>query len=218
MPISVIQIKSEEMEPWAKRRHYAKRVPNISYAFGLYIHKELSGVISYGSPPTPQIKNGAFSDPAIPIIELNRLCLDTPLKNAASILVGRSLKLLPGPSAIISYADSAQGHVGYIYQATNFLYTGAVTAHDSEYLVNGKKVHPRTLAAQGISNPVGWARENNIEQVKPLPKHRYVYFVGTRRERQYMRECLIYPILPYPKGDVRRYDASGDVPIQGILF
>ena len=204
--------------PWCKYKHYAKRIPNISYAFGLYVDRMLCGIVTYGSLPTPQVKNGAFVDPNIELIELNRLCIDTDLKNAASILVGRSLKLLPGPMTVISYADSGQGHVGYIYQATNFLYTGAVTAHDSEYLVDGKKVHPRTLAARGISNPVGWSKEQGVERVKALPKHRYIYFVGTRRECKYMRQCLVYSISPYPKGDVRRYDASGDVPVQGILF
>ena len=39
-------------------------------------------------------------------------------------LVGRSLRLLPKPSVVVSYADTAQGHVGYVYQAANFIYTG----------------------------------------------------------------------------------------------
>lgn len=217
--IDVHQIKSEEAEPWCRYRHYARRVPPISFAFGLYVDLSLSGIVTYGSLATPQVKAGMFDDESIEILELNRLCIDSPIPNAASILVGRSLKLLPGPLAIISYADSGQGHVGYIYQATNFLYTGAVTAHDCEYIVNGKKVHPRTLASQGITAPKEWAQQNNIETVKPLPKHRYVYFVGTKAQRKTMRGRLQYPILDaYPKGDIRRYDTGKPLETQGVLF
>lgn len=219
LQIAVFQIKSEEAEPWCKRKHYARRVPPISYAFGLYVNKVLEGVITYGSLATPQVKNGMFDKETIEIIELNRLCLDTKLKNAASIIIGHSLRLLPGPLAVISYADGGQGHIGYIYQATNFLYTGAVTSHDSEYLVNGKKVHPRSLAAQGITAPKEWAKQNGVEIVKPKPKHRYVYFVGTKQQKKEMKKSLQYPVIAkYPKGDTKRYDVGGNVPIQGVMF
>lgn len=212
-------ILAEQAAPWLLLKHYARRMPSVSYAFGLYVDMQLEGVVTFGSLPTPQVKNGMFEDKEIEIIELNRLCVSSDTKNASSILVGRALRLLPSPCAVISYADGGQGHIGYIYQATNFLYTGAVTAHDSEYVVNGKKIHPRTLAAQGITNPSQWAKENGIEKIAPLPKHRYVHFVGKRSDKKRMRESLIYPIIPeYPKGDVRRYDAGGDVPTQMVMF
>ena len=219
MTAVVQQIKTEEAVPWCKRKHYARRVPPISFAFGLYEDRVLTGVVTYGSLATPQVKNGMFDDEAIEIIELNRLCVETNLKNAASILVGRSLGLLPGPIAVISYADSGQGHVGYIYQATNFIYTGAATAHDSEYIVNDKKVHPRTLAARGITAPKEWAEKNGIEVVKPKPKYRYVYFVGSRTQRKHMRKSLQYAVVKeFPKGETRRYDVGAPVPTQGIMF
>lgn len=217
--IYVHQIKSHEAEPWCKRKHYARRVPPISLAFGLYVDKILEGVITFGSLATPQVKNGMFDDDGINIIELNRLCIDSKVKNAASILVGRSLRLLEGPLAVISYADSGQGHIGYIYQATNFIYTGAVTAHDSEYVVGGKKVHPRTLASQGITAPKEWAKENNIEVIKPKPKHRYVFFVGTKHEKAKMLNSLQYPVVSeYPKGQTSRYDCGDEVQIQHVMF
>jgi hypothetical protein len=58
------------------------------------------------------------------VIELNRLCLRYNRKNEASFLVAKSLSLLPKPKIVVSYADTAQGHQGVIYQATNFLFTG----------------------------------------------------------------------------------------------
>jgi hypothetical protein len=32
--------------------------------------------------------------------------------------------MLPKPTIVVSYADTAMGHIGYIYQASNFLFTG----------------------------------------------------------------------------------------------
>lgn len=55
-----------------------------------------------------------------------------------------------------------------------------------------------------------WARENNIETVKPLPKHRYFYFVGNTRQKKDMKEKLVYEIIKdYPKMQPSRYD-DGD--------
>ena len=51
----VLEIKKEETYDWLKRLHYAKRIPSISYSFGLYLHKELIGVITYGSPPSSSL-------------------------------------------------------------------------------------------------------------------------------------------------------------------
>ena len=58
------------------------------------------------------------------VIELNRLVLKNNKKNEASRLIGASFKLLPKPKIIVSYADTQQNHLGVVYQATNFLFTG----------------------------------------------------------------------------------------------
>jgi hypothetical protein len=50
------------------------------------------------------------------------------------------------------------------------------------------------------------------------PKHRYVYFVGSKTQKKAMRKALKYPVLPYPKGESKRYDSGGAVPTQQLLF
>ena len=123
--MKVLQIKPEETYPWLLKKHYAKRVPQIMFAFGLYDDADLVGVVTYGIPASPSLCMGIcgkeYSDK---VLELNRLCLEDNYKNQASFLVANSIKLLPKPTIVVSYADTAQGHVGYVYQATNFLYTG----------------------------------------------------------------------------------------------
>jgi hypothetical protein len=218
--MKVMPIKTEETKPWLLEKHYAKRMPLIKYAFGIYENNILVGVVTYGPTPTPQVPKfmlgKGWEDK---ILELNRLCIETKTKNAASFLVGKSLKMLPKPLAIISYADGGQGHIGYIYQATNFIYTGAVTAHDDEYMINGKKTHARTLSSKGITNPKQYAKENNIEIIKAKPKHRYIYFCGNKKQKQQMLSLLTYPVInEYPKGETKRYDAGGNVSTQSLLF
>jgi len=218
--LKVLPIKSFEAEPWLIEKHYAKRVPIIKYAFGLYENDILIGVVTYGPTPTPMVQKFMLGKGwENNILELNRLCVNSENKNACSFLVGKSLAMLPKPMAIVSYADGGQGHVGYIYQATNFLYTGAVTAHDDEYCINGKKTHPRTLTARGISSPKEWARENGIEIIKAKPKHRYVYFCGNKSQKNQMKNLLTYKIYEkYPKGESKRYDDGGEVKTQQLLF
>lgn len=112
----------------------------------------------------------------------------------------------------IRIADMEQSHCGIIYQATNWVYTGSTISHDKAYIVDGKRVHPMTLRDSGITDPTRWARENNIQMVKPMPKHRYFQFVGSKSDKRYMRNKLNYPILDqYPKCDQNRYDDGDDL-------
>ena len=44
-----------------------------------------------------------------------------------------------------------------------------------------------------------------LKSVEILPKHRYIYFTDNK---EYYMKKLKYKILPYPKGDNKRYDSS----------
>lgn len=169
----------------------------------------------YGQP-SPPIQKHAFKDRDFRLYELARVVVQSKTKNASSFLVANSLKLLePKPCAVISYADMEQNHCGIIYQATNWLYTGSTKSHDKSYIVDGKRTHPMTLRDQGITDPTRWAKENGIEMVRPLEKHRYFQFVGDKRQRATMRSKLNYPaVTQYPKCDQQRYDDGPDLCIE----
>ena len=128
-------------------KHYSRRLGIMWEAFGLYFEGLLVGVVCYGQPSAP-IQKHAFKDRNFRLYELTRLVVEPNVKNGASFLISNSLKLLKEqPCAIVSYADSANGHCGIVYQATNWVYTGATKAHDSLYLIDGEKVHSMTIAA-----------------------------------------------------------------------
>ena len=139
--VQVIQIQPKETYQWLLEKHYAKRIPQIMHAFGLYVDGVLKGVVTYGIPASPALCMGIcgkeYSDK---VLELNRLCLMENNKNESSFLVSHSIQLLPKPTIVVSYADTSQGHVGYVYQATNFLYTGLSANRVDCSIVTGKQI------------------------------------------------------------------------------
>ena len=202
--MEVKPIKSFETKPWLLNKHYAKRLPSISYAFGLFDEGMLVGVCTYGSPASPSLCVGVCGEQyRDKVLELNRLVIDSNKPNSASILVSRSLQMLPKPSIVVSYADTGQGHVGYVYQANNFYYTGATAERTDMGGEEGK--HSRH------------AKDPSI-RVFRSSKHRYISFTGTKKQKRILRNELNYEIQPYPKGESIKYDASGSVETQGILF
>lgn len=202
--LDVIKIDCKDTDHWLLNKHYARRKCQRTHCFALTENNKIHGVVTYGMPPSPNIAKGFLGDGFNKrVLELNRLIInsDAP-KNAASILVGRSLKKLP-KCAVVSYADGFMGHVGYVYQATNFIYVGETKSHDKEYFIDGKWVHAKVLTNRGISAPAKWAKENSINTRPPHPKHRYIYFTDKS-----LKKHLKYPKKPYPKGDSRKYECD----------
>ena len=201
----VIQIKKEETYEWLTKRHYAKRIPNIMFAFGLYKNNILIGVITYGMPPSPSLCVGICGiEYKNKVIELNRLCLLKNYKNHASYLISKSLKLLPQPSVVVSYADTSMNHIGYVYQASNFIYSG-LSAKRTD--VDTGEKHARHCENFDIS----------IRKNRPQ-KHRYIYFVANKKQKKHLLQSLNYKILPYPKGNNLNYKTEYTPKTQGLLF
>jgi len=190
--VEVRPLPKDACSEWVTQKHYSRRASIFWAGFALVIDGMVEGVCVYGQP-SPPIQKHAFRDRDFQLYELARLVIQTDLKNAASILVGRSLQMLKAPCAVVSYADTEQGHSGIVYQATNWIYTGATKSHDKLYLVEGKRTHPMTLRDQGITDPGRWAKENGVATVSPMMKHRYFFFVGSKRQRKIMGAKLQYP-------------------------
>ena len=182
----VERITYNDTKPFILDIHYAKRMPSISYAYGLFLNNDLVGIVSYGSPASPSLCKGiAGLENKSFVIELNRLVLKYNRKNEASMLVGKSLQLLPKPKIIVSYADTNQNHVGFIYQATNFYFTGTSKPRTDMAGKNGK--HSR--------HHLG----DKTKRIFRSAKHRYVYLVGNKKDKKKLLKELKYPILDYPK-------------------
>lgn len=206
---SVKSISSYLTYDWLKKKHYAKRIPSISYAFGLYdIENILCGILTIGKPASPNLcvgicgpKNKDF------VYELNRLVINDGMpKNIASFFIACSINLLP-KMILVSYADVKQNHIGYVYQASNWIYTGKTKERtDIGFDDNSHSRH--------YSKSI----DTKLNRVFRSSKHRYVYFVGNRNDKKNWIIELKYNVEPYPKGDNQRYDASYQPSIQTTLF
>jgi len=202
----VISITKKIADEFVSKKHYSRRASIFWAGFGLVENDQIVGVVVYGQP-SPAIQKHAFKDRDFRLYELSRLVIQSKTKNAASFLIANSLRMLEQPCAIVSYADTEYNHCGIVYQATNWIYTGATKSHDKLYLINGVKTHSMTLRDKGITNPMTWAKENKIETIPPQLKHRYFQFVGDKRQKKKMLALLNYPIInEYPKCDQKRYD------------
>lgn len=214
----VLRIPFSEAKEWVLYKHYAHRVPPVSFAFGLYGGGQLQGVCTFGPPASHDLIVGAMGeDYTFNFLELNRLVVNDGLpRNALSFFVSQCLKLLPRPMVVISYADSGKGHHGYIYQATNWIYTG-LSKQMYDYLPEGMTdAHQRSVSQIPVDE---WRKTTKIVKVERSRKHRYFQFLGDKRQRRKMLKDLKFPIVKdYPKGDNTRYDASYETSPNGVLF
>ena len=201
-------IENSQTKEWLLHKHYAKRTCSISYAFGLFDGLQLIGICTFGKPASPSLcvgvcgpQNSAF------VYELNRLCVNEGLpKNTLSYFVSQCLKMLP-PLIIVSYADTIQNHNGYIYQATNWIYTGATKERTD-------------IGSEDGTHSRHYDKSIDTKEFRKFrsSKHRYIYFVGSKTQRKKWRQELNYKEQPYPKGENKRYDSSHKVTIQQRLF
>jgi hypothetical protein len=226
-------IPSSETYEWLLKKHYAHRIPPISYAFGLFdISKTLQGICTYGVPISPELKMSCSILYIDKFFELNRLCVNDGLpKNTLSYFLSQTFTLLPKPLVIVSYADSSKNHHGYIYQATNWMYTG-MSIEIEDYMVKGlEHLHGASIMdSVGRSDDGKEYTTTKVERLKEKygdrlykmqrpRKYRYFMFLGNKKDIKDMKRNLKYSILPYPKGDNQRYDASHEVKnIQKLLF
>jgi len=187
MHFKVKPIDYQDCKEWFLKKHYAHRIPPIEYCFGLYDEELLIGVCSYGTPASSVLRN-LF--PSFKLFELNRLVVNENLpKNTLSYFVAQTFSFMPKPIVLVSYADTSQSHNGYIYQATNWIYTG-LSAKFMDYMVKGMEhLHGASIfdMSRGKENRVQWLKDKFGDRLymKERPrKHRYFYFLGDKREKK----------------------------------
>ena len=182
------------------RMHYLHSLPGgTCLAFGTFVGNRLLGALTWGVGPTNahRLVEGATRDDCL---TLTRLWLSDELpRNSESRTLGvavRALRRHTSVKFIISYADPSQGHVGTIYQASNWLYIGLSKATPLYDIGDGIARHSRSLShAYGSHSIKHFARYGvDVKKVPQAAKHRYVYFLDPS-----FRHRLNVSVLPYPK-------------------
>ena len=189
--MTVIVIDTATARSCVVINHYLHRAPSISYAYGLEHGGRLVGVLTVGSPASRSVQKSVCPTAPGKVLELNRLWVDDDMpRNTESWFISRCLRMLP-PMLLCSYADTAMGHVGYVYRASNWYYAGLTDADRKtprfDYVVKGK--HSRSAFRGGVAQ--------YTEKVRRVPKHRYWMPTGDRRERKVLADLCGWPMLKW---------------------
>ena len=200
------KITSQEASNFLLPRHYSGRKPQISWAFGLIDNGGIVAVCTFGKPASNSLCKGvcgeAFSDN---VYELNRLCRNEKVTYPMSKFISKCLKHLKKHNLIIvSYSDTKMSHHGYIYQASNFIYTGATKERTDKYTEGNK--HSRHYDKEQIET----------HRKKRSSKHRYIFFCGDKKFVKTVKPLLRYKVMDYPKGGNRNYKL-GDVTLDEVI-
>lgn len=155
-----------------KEYHYLHRSAPVSWSFGAYFDGRLVGVCTIGKPASHTLINGvAGKERGKDVFELNRLWLDDICpKNSESRFLGWILKQLPFGTILVSYADTAYGHEGIVYKATNWIRAGQSIPF-KDYTFEGKdhRSVPKHLRD----------KSKMITKTRSV-KNRYVYFTNPK--------------------------------------
>ena len=118
-------------------------------------------------------------------------CIDETPKNTESYFIGKTLKWLKDNTkyrVILSFADTAQGHEGTIYKATNFIYKG-ITSGAKALMVDGERLHQRMLTKKcPKGDEIRKRLKNNDKDIwteELPPKHIFVYYLDKKLKKKY---------------------------------
>lgn len=189
--------------------HYSGVMPDATQeAFAAYWNEVVVAAVAYGpggnSKTFGAVVEGYDSSNARELIRL-WVHPEAP-KNTASFVVSRSLRLLPKQvGLVVSFADSGQGHAGYVYQSLNFFYCGMSNEGVRYVDKSGVEVTARLANVYRMRNPDKFADKSLAEirqelgwtAVKSHAKHRYCIGVGNQKKR--VNQVLQAKSLPYPK-------------------
>jgi hypothetical protein len=187
------------------KNHYTHKWTSCRYALGVFMEKKLIGCLIYGFPVGRQTVKSIISTlNNDEVLELTRLWIADGFGcNIESYSIGLTFKWLknnaPKIKVLISYADPMAGHLGKIYQATNWLYQGNKTMLIKGYIhvIFGEKMHPRSVVAKykSIKEEVLLKIDPNYKRIFMENKHRYIYILN----KSIKIKQLKHPILDYPK-------------------
>lgn len=191
-PVLKIGWASHEAADYAcKTWHYSKKIPiSKMVRVGAWEDGKFIGVVVFGAGASAVVHE-QFGVTRYEVCELVRVALDrhkTPVSRIVAIALRFLVKSNPGLRVCVSFADPAQGHIGGIYQAGNWIYTGR-SASTYEYFLNGEWRHVTYVYKRLRTEKV-----KTLPKRKKLGKYRYVMTFD-----QEMREKVLKTQKPYPK-------------------
>jgi len=194
-------LPTNRVADFISKYHYSGGMGNAAIPYEC-VHEQtgdLVGVIAFHAPISENVRASVFGDGREnEVIELHRMAIhpDAP-KNTATWFISRALDRLKGYKpqyrAVLSFADTTEGHDGTVYQAASADYTG-MTAESTFYQdENGRLRAPRQNGENIDPGKTDW------KPVKRKSKHRYVFYLPDKYEsKQDVREESQLESKAYP--------------------
>ena len=212
------EIEREDALRMIQQYHYSNTLPKLNkYFLGFFLENELVGVVTlgWGTRPRHTIQRIFPSLDTKDYLEIGRMCMtDEMPRNSESQMLSQLVKWmkvnLPEIKVLFTWADGMLGKVGYVYQASNFIYAGY--SGGEMYLKDGVKLHVRQMKSFLVSEGKKDSRitvRPTLEQMRKYgiqhfkgKQYRYLLFLCSKREKKrLLEECLIDLALPRPKDD-----------------
>jgi len=180
--------------------------PAAVCCFGIFFDGKLGGVIVFGAPTPPSLGSSvAGQSNTSKVVQLGRgACVHWAHPHSASKLIAFGLREIEkrGYRIVIAFSDPEAGEIGTVYQATNWIYCGLTAVRPDYFDGNGKRI----TGCVGVIKP--W-----MTKAPRKRKGRYVYLLGSKKERKELRGQLLWPLEPYPK---RAVEVSGETRIDSV--
>lgn len=199
----VKKISAADGKEFIKEHHYSHGSHNWPMCYGLFLKTELVGVCAFATPCSERVCSSVFGEEhKRSVTELHRLVLlDKMPRNTESWFIARALRELkkdkPYYNAVLSFADRTESHVGYVYQATNAIYTGTSSKQTFYEDELGRLRHPRQ---NGVNISLMDAKLRGWKRVRRDSKYRYLFLLpDNKRHKKELLKLLKLESLQYPK-------------------
>jgi hypothetical protein len=189
--------------------HYSGTMPvSKSVKVGVWEGGQFAGAVIFAWGANPNIGK-PYGLPMLETAELSRVALRahaTPVSRILAIAQKMFAKQSPGVRLLVSYADTAQGHHGGIYQASGWIYAGT-TSPKTDFMLRGQKLQRRSYTGRNFGAGRLSVPAAAVKVDSPC-KHRYLMPLDDD-----MRAKIAPLAKPYPKR--AGSSASGTSPDQG---
>lgn len=203
--LTVGPVVGREARAFIATHHYSGGGGLNTINVGLYHGMELVGVAAFGVPVSMDAAASVFGrDHADRVMDLQRLVLvDDAPRNTESWFIVRALRALkrerPSTWAVTSFADSTQGHIGTIYQATNAIYGGTGGA-EMQFIDQHGRLRSNRMDGRRVT--VADGADRGWTPIRRGHKHRYLFLTSDNRaHRRLLERTLLWERQPYPRAD-----------------
>ena len=195
--IEIQQISEKDALKSCKKWHYSKSCPPTIVPYGVWENKKYIGCIIFGRGASYKLGKKLGFDPKV-CCELVRVALSGKQNFHTTKYLSLAIKFFKENNkniqCIISFSDLEQDHIGILYQAGNWIYTGESITPYAYFDANGKRYHTRSLRVKNEKNNITFSNIR-VYRKKIKNKYRYAYPLSKSARKKLNKFAKPYPTM-----------------------